>query len=89
MWVDVVAYVAGVFLMFSFLPQVVKSGKTKTTRDIAWGMLICSFLSGIFYEIYAIALDLKPVIIMNGIFTFTVFVQMCMKFVYDKKVQEI
>ncbi len=85
MWVDIVAYVAGVFLMFSFLPQVIKSGRTKKTRDIAWGMLLCTLFSGIFYEVYAIALRLVPVIIMNGIFTVTVFVQICLKFVYDKK----
>jgi uncharacterized protein with PQ loop repeat len=86
MWVDIVAYVAGVFLMFSFLPQVIQSGRTKKRRAISWGMLLFLLLSGILYEVYAIALDWVPVILMNGIFTVTVFVQMCMTLIYDRKI---
>ena len=78
------AYLGGIFLMISFLPQIVQSIQLKETRDIAWGMLLCTLLSGIFYEIYAVALGLTPVVVMNGIFLVMVFVQIFLKHRYDK-----
>ncbi|HED18086.1 MAG TPA: hypothetical protein ENI74_01100 [Gammaproteobacteria bacterium] len=86
MWIDYTAYIGGIFLMISFLPQIMQSIRLKETRDIAWGMLLCSLFSGIFYEIYAIGLGLKPVVIMNGVFVVMVIVQICLKYIYDKNV---
>lgn len=84
MWVDYMAYIGGIFLMVSFLPQIIQSIRLKETKDIAWGMLLCSLFSGVFYEIYAIALGLKPVIVMNGIFVVMATVQIYLKYIYDK-----
>jgi hypothetical protein len=44
------------------------------------------YMAYIGYEIYAIALGLKPVIIMNGVFVVMVIVQICLKYIYDKNV---
>jgi len=81
--IDVIAYVAGIFAMFSFLPQVIKSKKTRRTNDISWGMLLCTLISGICYEIYAVTLNLTPVIIMNGVFVAMVIIQIYLKLKYD------
>lgn len=74
--VDFIGYLAGFFLMLSFLPQLTKTIKTRKVEDLSLGMLGVTLTSGILYEIYAIQLQLLPVIIMNGIFVMIVLVQL-------------
>jgi MtN3 and saliva related transmembrane protein len=39
--IDILGYVAGILVVISLLPQVIKSWKTKSTRDISlWRYLI-------------------------------------------------
>ena len=74
--VDIIGYAAGFFLMWSFLPQLIKTIKTRKSEDISIGMLVITLTSAIFYEVYAVLLQLTPVTIMNGIFTLTVLTQL-------------
>lgn len=69
--------------MLSFFPQVIKSAQTRQTKDISWGMLLCTLFSGIFYEMYAFILALTPVVIMNGVFVVMVIIQICLKWKFD------
>lgn len=73
---DLIGYAAGLFLMWSFIPQVIKTIKTRKADDISIVMLCITLVSALLYEIYAVLLQLTPVIIMNGIFAFTVFIQL-------------
>jgi MtN3 and saliva related transmembrane protein len=81
--VDSLAYIAGLLAMFSFIPQAIKSMQTRSTADISWLMLIATFLSIVFFELYAWILGLVPVIIMNGIFGVVVFFTMMIKYRFD------
>ena len=83
--VDLLGYAGGVFLMISFLPQIIKSMQTESMGDLSWGMLGASAASGTFYEIYAYFLGLTPVVIMNGIFVASVLTAMLMKANFDRK----
>ena len=83
--VEVTGYLAGFFLMMSLLPQVVRSARTRKTKDISWGMLWCTFLSGGLYEIYALQLQLIPVVVMNGVFLLLSCVLICLKFRFDRR----
>ncbi len=83
--VDLLGYAGGVFLMISFLPQIIKSIQTESMGDLSWGMLGASAASGFFYEIYAFLLGLTPVVIMNGIFVASVLTAMLMKANFDRK----
>ncbi len=78
------AYLGGLFTMLSFIPQINLSIKTKKTNDISWGLLFFTLLSGVFYELYAVSLLLKPVILMNGIFIIMVIVLISLKYIYEK-----
>ncbi len=80
---DIFAYLGGVFLMISFLPQIVKSAQTRSMGDFSWGLLVATAASALSYEVYAVQLGLFPVIIMNGVFLVTVFWAMAMKWRYD------
>lgn len=74
--VDLIGYAAGFFLMWSFLPQLVKTVRTRRTEDLSVAMLSVTLVSALLYEAYAAILGLTPVIIMNGVFALTVMLQL-------------
>ncbi len=82
---DLIAYIAGVILMLSYLPQLAKTIKSKKVEDLSLVMLLATFTSSVLYEIYAYILNLIPVIIMNGIFTLTVLLQLIIKIRYNQR----
>jgi len=83
--VDVLAYIAGGILMISYLPQLLKTLRYKKVDDLSLLMLLATLVSSLLYEAYACLLDLIPVIIMNGLFTVSVFIQLLLKLKYNKR----
>jgi MtN3 and saliva related transmembrane protein len=83
--VDLIGYIAGFFAMITFLPQVIKTLRTKKADDISLWMLVLTLLANIFYEFYAFILNLTPVIIMVGIMTVIVIVQIVLTLKYKTK----
>jgi MtN3 and saliva related transmembrane protein len=77
--VDLIGYAAGLCVMISFVPQLIKMQRSGSAQDLSWLMLVMTFVSAILYEIYAVLLGLIPVVVMNGIFGLTVFVGMILK----------
>ena len=77
--VDLIGYVAGLCVMISFLPQLIKMQRSGSAHDLSWLMLAMTLASAILYEVYAAILGLVPVVIMNGIFALTVIVGMTLK----------
>ena len=84
-FIDLMGYLGGIFLMISFLPQVIKTWKSKEADQISIFLLLLTLFSGIFYNIYAYMLDLLPVIIMNSIFVVLVIVQLILTLKYRRK----
>ncbi len=72
---DTIGYVAGFLAMISFLPQVIKTLKTRRAGDISMGMLLLTLITNILYVIYGLLLGLYPIIIMLGIMTSIVVLQ--------------
>ncbi len=58
---------AGVFTTISFLPQVIKAWKSKSTKDISIGMYIVLGVGLLLWVIYGVAINSKPIIITNAI----------------------
>lgn len=65
--IDLLGYFAGVLVVISLLPQVIKSWKTKLTRDISLWRYIIYVIGLILWVLYAITIGNGPVGIMNGI----------------------
>ena len=84
-FIDLMGYLGGIFLMISFLPQVIKTWKSKEADQISIFLLLLTLFSGIFYNIYAFMLDLLPVIIMNSIFVVLVIVQLILTLRFRRK----
>ena len=66
-WVSLLGYFAGILVVISLLPQVIKSWKTKSTRDISLLRYIIYIIGLVLWIIYALLIDNGPVGIMNGI----------------------
>ncbi len=87
--IDTIGYLAGFFLMLSFLPQVIKTAKTGNTDGLSVAMLVLTLTSGVLYEIYAVMLMLVPVIVMNGVFALLVAIQLVMTIKINAKQRNI
>ena len=85
MLTDIVAYLAGICLALSFLPQVIKTWRTKHAADVSMGLLLLSLASAVGYEYYAWVLGLIPVVVMNAIFLILVVIEIFLKLHYDAR----
>ncbi len=73
--VDFIGYLAGFLAMVTFLPQVVKTIRSRSAKDISLAMLLLTFATNVLYLIYGVALNLLPVVIMLSIMTCIVLLQ--------------
>jgi MtN3 and saliva related transmembrane protein len=84
MIVEIIGYAAGIIAMVSFLPQFIKTLRTKKANDISIYMLILTLTTNILYIIYGILLQLYPIIIMIGIMTCIIVLQIIFTIKYKK-----
>jgi MtN3 and saliva related transmembrane protein len=63
--VNILGLVAGSLTTVSFVPQVIKTWRTRSAKDISWGMFLL-FSSGVLlWVFYGIATGAFPVIVAN------------------------
>lgn len=78
-FVTLLGLTAGTLTTLSFLPQVIKTWKTRSTKDISTGMFI-TFCAGILlWVLYGFAINSMPVIITNIVTFFLAFVILLLK----------
>ena len=65
--VELLGYAAGILVVISLLPQVIKSWKTKSTKDISLWRYVIYIIGLAFWIVYAIIINNGPVAVMNGI----------------------
>lgn len=66
-YIDVLGYVAGILVVFSLLPQTIKSWKTKSTRDLSLWRYFIYIVGLILWITYAVIIKNGPVALMNCI----------------------
>jgi MtN3 and saliva related transmembrane protein len=66
-YIDVIGYIAGFLTLTSLIPQIIKSWKTKSTKDISLLRYIIYIIGIIMWLIYGIVLTNGPMIITNSI----------------------
>lgn len=81
---DIIGYFGGIFIMASFIPQVIKSYRTKSVKDLSIWMIVATLTGTVFWITYGVLIKSKPVMIMNIIFGFIVLFQLFLKIQYDK-----
>lgn len=66
-WIDTLGYTAGIMTLINMMPQILKTYKTKSAKDISSLMVITYVLSMLLWVIYAYFIVSWPIIITNGI----------------------
>ncbi|MBD2625340.1 MULTISPECIES: SemiSWEET transporter [Nostocaceae] len=81
-FITLLGFAAGLLTTIAFLPQMFKTWKTKSAKDVSFVMLI-TFMSGLFlWLIYGIILGALPIILANGITLFLNFIILWLKLKY-------
>ncbi|MDH5857967.1 SemiSWEET transporter [Lampropedia aestuarii] len=65
--IDFIGALAGMLTTISFIPQVVKIWRTRSARDISYGMYTC-FISGVaLWLCYGLLIGALPIVLNNAI----------------------
>ena len=64
-FVTIIGLLAGTLTTISFLPQVIKTWKTKSTKDISLGMFLAFCTGVLLWIIYGILVKDLPLVIAN------------------------
>lgn len=87
-YVPLVGYVAGALTTIAYLPQALRTFRTKSSGDLSLGMLLCVNTGMILWLCYGFLIHSVPVMIPNVI-TMTMSLPLTwMKFRYDARERE-
>jgi MtN3 and saliva related transmembrane protein len=64
---ELIGYAAATLATLAFLPQVIKSYREKSTKDISLTMYLVFFVGVVLWLIYGIHLNSMPMIVANAI----------------------
>lgn len=71
------------------LPQLYKTFKTKSVKDVSWGMLIIYFFNSVFWLVYGLLLAATPLILTNSIALVISIAQIILQIKYSKTPDKI
>jgi MtN3 and saliva related transmembrane protein len=66
-FIDIIGYIAGFLILVSIIPQIIKSWKTKSTKDLSLLRYLIYIAGVIMWLVYGIVLKNGPMIIVNSI----------------------
>jgi Uncharacterized conserved protein len=82
--VTLLGLAAGFLTTASFLPQVVKTWRTRSAQDLSYGMIVL-FISGItLWLLYGIEIQSLPIIAANGMTILLLLVLLGMKIRFER-----
>ncbi|MDO8522270.1 MAG: SemiSWEET family transporter [bacterium] len=84
MFTTIVGYLATATGTCLMLPQFYKTLKTKSVKDVSWGMLIVYFFNCIFWLTYGLLLGAIPIILTNAIALVISIAQVFLQVKYSK-----
>ena len=79
---DLLGLAAGALTTLSFIPQVLKTWKSRSAKDISFGMFLLFSLGVLLWLIYCINIDSMPIILANLATLILSLTIMLMKFLY-------
>jgi MtN3 and saliva related transmembrane protein len=85
MSVDVLGYIAGAITALTFLPQVIKTWREKSARDISLLMFLIAAANEILWIIYGALLDNWVIILTNAVVLAMSSTMIFLKLRYNKK----
>lgn len=77
-----IGFLAAILTTTAFLPQVIKTWRSKETKDISLSMLLILFAGIVLWLVYGISIGDKPLIAANGVTIILVSILLFFKFKY-------
>jgi MtN3 and saliva related transmembrane protein len=86
MWyyTDIIGYTAGLLMATTMLPQIVKSLRTKSVKDLSPLMLVLYSVSALLWSSYGFLINSLPVLITDGFAFCVVSLQLIIKIKYSE-----
>jgi MtN3 and saliva related transmembrane protein len=81
-WVEPLGFGASALIIISWILQVQKSFKTKSTGDLSWGMVGLLFTSQVMWIAYGLMINSMPVVLTNAASALSVGVLLLLKLKY-------
>jgi len=81
-WISFVGSVAGICTTVAFLPQVVRTWRTRSTSDISLGMFALMVFGIFLWLVYGIERSDWPLIVADGVSLVLAVVILCLKLRY-------
>ena len=85
---DILGYIGGFFIAISFLPQAVKSYRTKKVNDISLLTLSFSILGTVLWIAYSLRAENMPLLLTNAVFLSIVAFEIFLKMQYGKQARK-
>jgi MtN3 and saliva related transmembrane protein len=77
-----IGYAAGILTTAAFVPQLVRTWRSRSCRDISYGMLLLFAAGILLWFLYGIGIDSLPVMLANGFTLILVLVLVFFKIQY-------
>ena len=81
--VDVLGYLAGLITAFTFLPQVLKTWKTKSAKDVSLAMFVIALTNQILWLAFGILREDPVIIITNAVMLLMTGLMISLKLKYN------
>jgi len=81
--VGILGYVAGLITAFTFLPQVIKTWKTKSAKDVSLAMFVIALTNQILWLAFGVLRDDPVIIITNAVMLFMTSIMISLKLKYN------
>lgn len=83
-FIEILGYISATLTTIAFLPQILKTLKTKSAKDVSMGMFVL-FMSGVLlWTLYGFLTKSKPVFLANIVIFCLALTQIILKIKYDK-----
>jgi len=80
---DILGYAAGALTAFTFLPQVIKTWKEKSAKDVSLYMFIIAFLNEIMWLVYGFMINNWVIIATNAVMLVMSSIMILLKMKYN------
>ncbi len=80
--IETIGFIAAILTTIAFLPQVIRTWKTKSTQDLSFGMILIFMVGVSLWLIYGIMINDRPVMFANVFTLLLIFVLFGLKLRY-------
>ena len=64
---DALGYTAAIFATGSFVPQVIKTWRTRSAEDLSYLMLVTHIIGMVLWLVYGLMIGATPIVVANAI----------------------